>query len=282
MLEEYYFLFGLAFIYVIFATIQDLKTEEVSDWLNFSFVAFALVYRGLYSSLNNELRFFGFGVLGVFVFFALGNLFYYLRVFAGGDAKLLVGFGAVLPFSSFKEFFLISFGFIFLLFLVGAVYSLIYSLFIVRKRWGKFREEFFNNFKKNIYLLSLCLIFFVVFIFFLDSFLNILFLFSFFVFIPFLYIYIKSLDKCMVVFLNYDKLREGDWILEDIKLSRGIIRKTVHGLSREDIKKLQRAKKNVYIKQGIPFVPAFLISLLIMVFFFLTFEVSLFLSYLQF
>jgi len=90
-MEEYYFLFVLAFVWMIFAVVQDLKTREVANWLNFSLIGFALAYRAFYSSFTGEWMFLGFGFLGFLMFFILAHVFYYSKVFAGGDAKLLMG-----------------------------------------------------------------------------------------------------------------------------------------------------------------------------------------------
>jgi len=90
-MTEIYFLFALAIIWTTFAAIQDIKTREVSNWLNFSLIAFALAYRAFYSISKKDPKFFILGVLGFIIFFILAHVFYYGRAFAGGDAKLLMG-----------------------------------------------------------------------------------------------------------------------------------------------------------------------------------------------
>ena len=67
-MEEYYFLFALAIVWMIFAVVQDLKTREVANWLNFSLIGFALAYRAFYSSFTGEWMFLGFGFLGFLMF----------------------------------------------------------------------------------------------------------------------------------------------------------------------------------------------------------------------
>ena len=64
-------------------------------------------------------------------------------------------------------------------------------------------------------------------------------------------------------------LTEGDWLERDVKIGRSVIKRSVHGLSLEDIKRLRKAKKRVLIKEGIPFTPAFLAAFLIMGYVFL-------------
>jgi len=60
----------------------------------------------------------------------------------------------------------------------------------------------------------------------------------------------------------------------DIKLNREVVKKTIHGLSAEDIARLRKAGKMVLVKEGIPFTPAFLLAFLIMVFSFLVLKVD--------
>ena len=71
-------------------------------------------------------------------------------------------------------------------------------------------------------------------------------------------------------FVRTKDLEEGDWLEKDIKAGNKWIRRSVHGLSLEDIRLLRKYGKKPLIKEGIPFVPAFFITLIVMVFFFLS------------
>lgn len=59
-------------------------------------------------------------------------------------------------------------------------------------------------------------------------------------------------------------------MLRSVKVADKTIYASVHGLSIEDIALLRKKHKSVFIKQGVPFVPAFLLAYALMVFFFLT------------
>jgi len=263
-MEVHYFLLAIGILWSIFAIAVDFKKREVPNWLNFSLIAFALAYRAFYSAFSGEEMFLISGLVGFGIFFGIAHLFYYLRVFAGGDAKLLMGFGVILPYSNFSELSYIGVLFIFALFLLGSIYSLVYSSFIVGKNWGKFKREFRKIIQKSRGLLIGLIIVLFSFLFIdlgiiLDLFLILTFL---------LYVYVKALDICLIVEKKARELQEGDWLEKDVKLNRGVIRKSVHGLSLEDIKMLMKARKKVLIREGIPFTPAFLLSLLIMAPFF--------------
>jgi prepilin signal peptidase PulO-like enzyme (type II secretory pathway) len=62
-------------------------------------------------------------------------------------------------------------------------------------------------------------------------------------------------------------LKEGDWLLRDVSVGKRVIKKTVHGLSLDEIRLLRKSRRSVYIKEGIPFSPAFLLAYLAMLFY---------------
>ena len=263
-MQEYYFLFVLAFVWTLFAVVQDIRKREVANWLNFSLIAFALAYRAFYSLQTSNFNFLYLGILGFAIFLGLAHIFYYSKTFAGGDAKLMMGYGAILPFNNYASLFYIAVIFLFLLFFFGAIYSLTYSFFIVAKQKTKFKKEFFKKIKKHKYIIMLSLIAFLISMTYSIVQPSIILIAIIFL-SPLLYIYTKSLDKCMLKLLSPNKLTEGDWLESDIKIGNKTIKKSVHGLSLSDISILKKYRKKVLIKQGIPFTPAFLLSLIAMV-----------------
>jgi Flp pilus assembly protein protease CpaA len=272
-MKEYYFLFALAFVWTFFAVVQDLKSREVANWLNFSLIAFALAFRAFYSISTSNKDFFLFGLAGFAIFFVLAHALYYSKAFAGGDAKLLMGFGIILPYTSYSSLLTMSLFFFFLLFLTGAVYSMTYSIFLINKNQKEFKKEFNKRIKNGKHWLFLSVILFVAST--LYGFINpITFLPALIFLIPIVYIYTKSLDKCMIKLYPPSKLTEGDWLEKNVTVSGKTIKKSVHGLSIEEIKLLRKHNKKVLVKEGIPFTPAFLISLIIMGYAFLVLQFS--------
>jgi hypothetical protein len=79
----------------------------------------------------------------------------------------------------------------------------------------------------------------------------------------------------MLKLVSPGKLTEGDWLEKEVKVGKITVRKTVHGLSFREIEILRRHKKKVLIKEGIPFVPVFLLALIAMVYVFLILSGSL-------
>ena len=263
-MNPYYFLFALAILFTLVATIQDIKKREVANWLNYSLIAFSLAYLLFYSIYTKNSSFFLYGAAGFIVFFILANILYYAKAFAGGDAKLLMGLGTIFPYTSYFSIIPIALIFCLLLFLVGAFYSLLYSIPIAITNKKIFSSSFSKTLKKYYKFLILTVP--LLILNFLTPFpFNPLFLILFLI-LP-LYIYTSSIEKCLIKLYPPSRLTEGDWILSDIKLKSHTVKKTVHGLSKEDIKALRKANKSILVKEGIPFIPAFLISLIIMVFF---------------
>lgn len=262
--NENLFLIVLAIIWIIGAIIQDLKRREVDNLWNFSLIAFTLAYRFSISAFTNNYLFFINGLIGLLVFLILGNIFYYSRLFAGGDAKLLIALGSILPLSYDWLLNLKIFGLFILLFLLGgSVYVFIWSLFLVVINWNKFVKEFIKQFKiyKNIFLIGL--IFFIIGI--VASFIKLEFiLISIVLLFPVLFIYSKAVEEgCMVKAISPRELTEGDWLYEDVYIKNRKIEKSWHGVSKEELALIRKKyRRKILVKYGVPFTPGFLIGFL--------------------
>lgn len=258
-------LYFIALAWILFATFQDLKTREVANWLNYSLIAIGLIGKAILSVSQENWKIFAFAVIGFAFYYGIANLFYYTRVFAGGDAKLLMGIGVILPYDSWLNLGIYGIGFIILLFLIGAGYTLVYSVFLVRHNKNKFFKEFAGQLKKNKIFIGIIwsIVILILLITKLDSLLfialGILFI------LPGIYCYLKAVEKtCLIVSMAPAGLQEGDWLLRDIKLKGKTIKASVHGLNKSEINLLKKQKKKILIKQGIPFMPAFLGAWLLM------------------
>ncbi|MBU2615578.1 MAG: hypothetical protein KKC19_00575 [Nanoarchaeota archaeon] len=65
--------------------------------------------------------------------------------------------------------------------------------------------------------------------------------------------------------VSVSNLTEGDWLYKDVQIGKKVISAKWEGLSMDDIKKIRKNYKSVIIRQGIPFTPVFLISLLVLI-----------------
>jgi len=259
-MEEYYFLFIIAGAWTLIASLFDFKITEVPNWLNFSFIAVALSYRLFYSIILEDFEFFVFGLIGLVIFIGLGYAFYYGKAFGGGDAKLLFGIGVILPYSNYFDFIYFSIAFVLLLFGIGAIWTFFYSLFLLNGRIKEVRKEFetINKWKKIfasiVFLLGLILALNF------EGYLTVSFLL--FAIAPLFYFYAKIVDSvCLIREVNPKDLREGDWIYKDIKIKGRIIKKSVHGLNKEEILFLKKNREKVVIRAGIPFTISFFLAM---------------------
>src|SRR3972149_5537055 len=239
---EIIFLFALALVWIVFAVMQDLKTREIANWLNFSLIIFALGFRFFYSLFSaGNFNFFYQGLFGLGIFFVLGNLLYYGKMFAGGDAKLLIALGAVLPVSrSFYENLEVFFFFLVIFLFLGAVWSLGATAFIVSKNLNKFKKEFKKQlriYRKVISLVVLLDILILIVLIFLNSYSSLFLLLAILIFVsPYLVVYAKAVDESsMVKKLETRRLREGDWLYKDVRVRGKTITARWDGLRKEEI-----------------------------------------------
>lgn len=265
---EIIFLSVIAIVWLSFAVVQDLKKREIANWLNFSLIAFALGFRLFYSLFyKSNFLFFYQGIFGLAIFFILGNALYYGKFFAGGDAKLLIALGTVLPFSESFSINLSTFlNFFLIFFFTGAVYSLTISIILSLGNFSRFKKEFGKQFRLNKKIHMAALILSIVTATAGILFDNILVLLGIFIFIiPYIYTYAKAVDESfMIKEIKTGRLTEGDWLYHDIKLGKKTIKATWHGLTKNEISLIKKKYKKVSIRQGIPFSPVFLIAFILL------------------
>ncbi|OGJ20409.1 hypothetical protein A3K73_00150 [Candidatus Pacearchaeota archaeon RBG_13_36_9] len=266
---ENYFLIAIGLIWIIVAVIQDLRKREIANWWNFSLIAAALSYRAFVSLWAGNYWYFLNGLIGFAIFFGLAYGFYYGRVFAGGDAKLLMALGAVLPFSGlFSDNLTIFLYFVILFLLCGSIYGLVYSFGLALKNRKAFAAEFVRQARKQkkifITFLVLALVF-SIFVMVMEEFIFLLFSLCVFLF-PFLYCYAKAVEEvCLIKEKKARELTVGDWLYKPVKIGKKLIKPNWEGLSEEELRLLQRYRGKVLIKEGIPFTPSFLFAFLILI-----------------
>ena len=264
---EIIFLTVLAFLWLAFASVNDLRERIVPNWLSFSFIIFALGFRVFYSLFSSDFSFLIQGLIGFGIFFALGNALYYGRMFAGGDANLMIALGAILPLSgNFSDNLNIFVSFFFIFLISSAVYGMGWSIALSLGDLKNFREALekqFQESKKNFYIILSLGILISLAGFFITPFfyLGLVFFLS-----AYLFVYAKTVDNfCLAKTISTGELTEGDWLYRNLKIGNKIIKARWEGLSKSEIAIIRKKLKSVKIKQGIPFVPVFLISFAILI-----------------
>lgn len=258
------FLFWLFFVGILVSGLQDLRRREVDNWLNLFLLVSGFVFVFYKAIFERDVSIVFQAGFALVIMFSVMNVFYYGKVFAGGDAKLLVAMTVFFIGVNFNVT-LINMGiFLFFLMFSGSVYGLVYSFVLYYKNKEKVNKEIRKGFD-NLWVRYAIIIGVVLFAL---SYIEWFFLmFSvFFLVFPVLYVFAKGLENVsMVKEISGKELREGDWLVDDIKIKGKIISADWDGLSLEDIELLKK-KKKVKIKEGLPFVPAFFIAFLIYVF----------------
>ena len=267
---EIIFLSILAGIWIAFASIHDLKKRIVPNWVSFSLIIFALGFRFFYSLFElNSFMFFYQGLIGLAIFYILGNALYYGRMFAGGDAKLMMALGTILPFTEDIRTNLEIFTLFLIVFLfTGAIYGIAWSIYLSLKHFKELSKEFnkqFNHNKRRIILFSIISIALMIYGFVFEQLFLYLGILTFL--FPYLYLYAKAIDNsCLVKNISTRNLEEGDWLFKDLKVGKNTIKSSWHGLNKKQIKAIQKKFKTIRIREGIPFVPVFFFSFSILIY----------------
>jgi len=278
-------LFSIAFIVLIIASVTDIKTREVPDWLNFSLIFIGLGVRLIYSSITFDWMYSLEGLLGLVAFVIVGYIMFYAGQWGGGDSKLLMGLGALIGLKLTLQPLPLMLILLINIILIGAVYGLFYTIIKAVAHRKAFTEQFKKYLEKKpklhrylaIVSLAFIVVFFVIFgIIFRDFFITSLFILLTILLYSSLYVYIfvKSVEKIsMLKLVDPKQLTEGDWIAENIVINeKRIAGPKDLGISKKQIKELIAYKRKgkinqVLIKIGIPFVPSFLAAFIITIIF---------------
>jgi Flp pilus assembly protein protease CpaA len=262
----------LAFVVMLVGSITDLQKREVADWINYGLFFAAIALRLLYFTITLNPYVLLDGFFGFLIFAAVGFTMFYTGQWGGGDTKMIIGLGIlfglkVIPFDLYSIMNSLLVSFLVNSLILGSVYGLVWSIFLVIKN----RKSFISSWKrvskelrvpKLMFISTGCLLFAFAFIF--PSF-SILLVPLGLVSILMMYslIYTKSIEGgCMVSMLPPEKITEGDWIFKDIFVKgKRIAGPKDLGISKEQIALLKKLKvKKVAVKIGIPFVPSFLLG----------------------
>lgn len=267
--------FTLSFIALLAGSITDLKTREVPDWLNYGLVISGIGVNLLLSIIYSNLFFIANSIAGLLVFFIIAYVMFYAGQWGGGDSKMLMGLGSMIGIDvQFKTSqFLLGF-FVNALF-IGAIYGLLWSILLIFKNKKKFLKELNKILvnkpmlkAKKIILIAMALMFVVLFIVRLPYAKVLILSIAFLALTSFyLWIFVKAVEKSsMYRLVEPSKLTEGDWIVKDVIVDKEhICGPKDLGIEKSQIRRLiklyrQGKVKKILIKEGIPFVPSFLIS----------------------
>ena len=260
------------------ASLTDIRTREVPDWLNYGLSVFGLGAGVLLSIAFWTWTYAAYSLLGMGVFFAIAMLMFYAGQWGGGDSKMLIGLGAsiglpfsfALPYVDLNSFFV---SFWLNLLLTAVIYATLWSVFLAVKHRKKVLSELKTALARGMKT-RMTVLFFAILVLassfaFNERMIKLLLATSSVLVTLLLYLplFMKAVERAsMLRWVSPDKLTEGEWIAEDVIVGKErITGPSDLGVSREQIKKLSSLHskgkiKKVLIKVGIPFVPSFLLA----------------------
>ena len=271
---------GVGLAGLVTGTISDLRTREVPDWINFGMIFSGLGIRAIYSVANLDYTIILHGILGLALFFLVASVMYYGGQWGGGDAKTLMGLGALMGMEIPKSLTLAQMPdlliFWVLLLVGGAVYGFGVSILLSIKHASRFRTVLFPIVKRSWMRLTAALIVAaaaaLAALIIQERFIRVLLagLSTIVVLTYLLWVYVKAVEKaCMIKDMPIESLTEGDWIAKDVIIDgKRICGPKDLGIEREQIALLKELAekgklKTVTVKEGIPFLPPFLIAFIL-------------------
>ena len=257
-------------VVLVLASIQDLKSREVADILSWGLIALGFLFSIVRSMINWSYEPLLSSLFGFLFMFLIGVVFYYTGQWGGGDAKIGMGLGSLIGLY-FNNYFLIMF--VVLMLFAGSIYGLFYSLVLAFSNYNKFKKKFVELIRdKKVHLIRSIIIYsgivlLVISIFVPGFWKMILLLLVIVIYITFyLFLFVKTVESSVLI-KKYavSKLTEGDWINEEVKIGKKIICGPKDlGVTLEQIALLKKYKvKSVVVKEGIPFIPSFLLAYLL-------------------
>jgi Flp pilus assembly protein protease CpaA len=199
--------------------------------------------------------------------FVIGLIMYYSGQWGGADSKLLMGLGALLGlgFANWDAL-------LFLLFLLfaGAAYGIIYAAVLAIIEWKRvfaslkqrMHEPRVSKIRKIVLAIAFLLLLSLLFVSWeIKPLILGVILVGYFGF--YLWLCVKVIEEELLIkAYPVKKLTEGDWINEEVKIKgKVIVGPKDLGITKAQITQLKKLKvKKVMVKEGIPFVPSFLLA----------------------
>jgi prepilin signal peptidase PulO-like enzyme (type II secretory pathway) len=259
----------------------DLRTREVPDWVNYGLIfcgfGFALLRTVVYWDISYLIA----SVIGFCFFWLIAIAMYYTGQWGGGDSKMIMGLGALVGLSigSIKGMlievpFLLNFVIYSLLF--GALYGISWTAVLAIRHRKAFRKEYRALSKTamvkkaKLWLIIVAAALLISAIVAGNPYRSMLLILTVLAVLTlYLFLFVKVVEKtCMFKRLPPQRLTVGDWIAEDVVVDgKHIVGPKDLGIEKHQIEELLSLKSKgkidtVLVKEGIPFVPSFLLAFL--------------------
>ncbi|MDY6788926.1 MAG: A24 family peptidase [Candidatus Nanohaloarchaea archaeon] len=267
------------------AAYLDLKTTEVPDMISIVVAVAGVLLHAVASYTSGNWSYITRSLLVGAAFFGFGWGLYLLGSWGGADAFVLGSIGFALPYLPtefqpiFNAFWPFPLTLLFNIFLVGAVYSLLYAAFE-----GLTSEEVMTDFFKDMkcywkrlvtITLFFALVVYTLTVYTLSSrpmaYMNSLYPVLGFALalagVLILYRYLKAVENsAMRKTLESSELEPGEVLAEDVETEEGVIRANrIKGLTEEEVEAIQESCSEITVRYGVRFVPAFPVAVLVSV-----------------
>jgi len=270
-------LIGVGLAGLLAASVCDIRTREVPDWLTYGLICSGVMLRLLYSVAGNVWSYLWYGLVGLAAMLIFGNVLYRTKQWGGGDTKLVIALGVL--FATRPDY-LGGYSVPFLaviiinLLIIGALYGVCFAVFLALKERSRFKKEFLKlNSRRDWKVMKFCVLAAAVMLFLWVNLgteeMRLRLVYNFLLIpllvLPYLMLFVKAVESGVLYNeLPVKKLTEGDWVEEDVYKNKKLVyKKKAYGIEKSDIQRLIKAKiKTVSVKEGIPFVPPFFFAVL--------------------
>lgn len=275
MVFSFFFLFAsLALIGTALGSYYDLKTSEIPDEvpIGISLMGFILYILDYFINKN---AFPFISIISICGFFLLcGYILFWFSQWGEADALILTSLGFLLPPllsipNIFPDALLYAGLFLVFSFAIGGIYSIAFSIIMMvkKKKTNAFTKYVLKD-KNQLHLLFcfliMGLVFYIYAVFMQSPYIRIIAA-ELVVLIP-LFFFLFKFAKFADNFIYRKKIKttelvEGDVIAQKIKELK-INGKRYEGITENDIKKIKKLLKYVYVKDGVRYAPVFFLTIL--------------------
>jgi Flp pilus assembly protein protease CpaA len=254
-------LFIIALIALIIASFSDIKTREALDYLTHGLLIVTISSILILTIYNNTYDKLFMALIGLIITLIIGFSLYYLKQWGGADAKILFSLGALFGYLGLQYLTIL----LLLIVFIGAIYTFIWGVTHFCKEWKKaiklLKKELTKSKIIRIFLFSILTLALISLFTPISYYIKgLIIITTFFLTLTYyLYIFSKTIESLkMIKQLPINSVTEGDWLAKPIL---NLKKKT---LDRKDLLYLKQNKiKKLWIKVGIPFIPAITLAVLI-------------------
>ncbi|MFC1691213.1 prepilin peptidase [Nanoarchaeota archaeon] len=269
-------------IYLVICSYTDIKTHEVPDWISYGMIFSGIMLNAMFAVILGRYIIILHSLIGLLIGFVISWIMFYSGQWGGGDAKVLMGLGALIGLELTFERIPFLMDFLVNVILIGAIFGIVWSfglMLINRKKFVKdYRKRNKNkNIRRARNMVILVLVFSIVAGILIKDLPTRILCIGLGVIIAFTFYswrFMKSVEAvCMLKNIDPEKITPGDWIAKEIKIDGKYITGPKDlGIEPSQIRKLIQLKKakkinKVLVKYGIPFTPSFLISFIVTIVF---------------